>query len=83
MKTDFSKVKWNLLVESAKAWIEREASSMEGDEAGDAEGAGHAGVVGWSGCRANRIDGGARSLGEHGGCASFEALGGAQCRLAT
>ena len=37
MKTDFSKIKWNLLVESAKAWIEDECLGMEGDADGDRE----------------------------------------------
>ena len=37
MKQDFSKVKWNLLVESAKQWIEDECLAMEGDAAGEIE----------------------------------------------
>lgn len=37
LKQDWSRVKWNLLVSSAKTWIECEAISMETDDAGRAE----------------------------------------------
>ena len=37
MKSDFGKIRWNLLVESAKQWIEDECLGMEGNGDGDRE----------------------------------------------
>ena len=37
LKQSFSKVWWNLLVDSAKQWIDDECLAMEGDAAGDTE----------------------------------------------